>query len=147
MAPPTTTPRRRAALLAVLVGALFVGLVGMHHLMAGPSVAPSSLALPSVASPAASPAAPTAAPDLGSGRHGPEQPAPPGHGDHESSLLHLCLAVLTVVGALAAVLLLWRGGRMPSRAPGGRSHRPRPAPRAPPPTSPERLALLCVLRT
>lgn len=133
MTTPATSTSRRAILLAVLVGALFVGLVGMHHLTAAP---PGFTSSPSMAVGHPEP-----------GQDGPEQPSSSGHDHHEPSLLHLCLAVLTAVGALVVVLLLWRSDRPRLESATEHGDRPRPSPRAPPPTSPARLALLCVLRT
>lgn len=128
----TPLPGRRALLLALAIAGLIVGMVGMHHLAGtAPGHAPAAAGAPMAAAPG----------------HG-TAPAPDTSGDHPSALLHLCLAVLTVVGMLllpALVLLRISGvaaARPMTRLPwSGR------APRAPPRTAPDRLALLCVLRT
>lgn len=122
---------RRALMLAVVVAGLLVGLVGMHHLPVAPApdVAPVSHVVED--------------PSAGSG-----DPAPPhGGGDHESGLLHLCLAVLTAIAVLIAFVVGWRRTAAGSVVRQVAMSRPRTAPRAPPPTAPARLALLCVLRT
>ena len=118
--------RRRALLFAVVVTGLLLGLVGMHHLSTGPVAATHM-------SGSAAPADPM----------GPDRP---GRG-HDDGLLHLCLAVLTAVAVLVASAVAWSRLR-PRPAPRrfGAS-RLWTAPRAPPPTAPARLALLCVLRT
>lgn len=119
---------RRAVLLGALVAGLLLGLVGMHHLAMTPHSAATSTS------------AAMADPGMDPG------PAHPGD-DHGSALLHLCLAVLTALAVLLVPLVLWRWpgtARIAARA--GTSG-VRPAPRAPPPTAPARLALLCVLRT
>ncbi|MFB9386932.1 DUF6153 family protein [Pseudonocardia petroleophila] len=118
---------RRAVLLGVLVAGLFVGLVGMHHL----SVTPDSTGVSAVA---------MVESDMDPG------PAHSGE-DHESALLHLCLAVLTAVAVVLVSAVLWRRSDFAPVAPRAGRSGVRPAPRAPPATSPARLALLCVLRT
>lgn len=123
---------RRALLLAVGVTALLVGLVGMHHL---------SVAAQDTHAATAS----TQMTDTGM----PSDPAEPPHdgGGHDSGLLHLCLAVLTAVAVLVASAILWRRPRAVAIARRSSTSVLRTAPRAPPPTAPARLALLCVLRT
>lgn len=122
----------RSLLLALMVSGLLAGLVGMHHLVLGGPSGSMDVATPAPAE-----------------AHGPAPvPSPDPHGaDHGSSLLHLCLAVLTAVALLVVPLLVWWG-----RAEFGPTTRSRPVrassmPRAPPVTVPVRLALLCVLRT
>lgn len=122
---------RRALMLAVVVAGLLVGLVGMHHLAVGPApdMAPVSHT--------------TEDPLAGSG-----DPAPPHDGrTHEPGLLHLCLAILTAVVVLIASVVEWRRSGPLCSVRRVAMARPRTAPRAPPPTAPDRLALLCVLRT
>lgn len=136
----TSTPAaRRALLLTALVAVLFVGLVGMHHLST------ASLSGARHDAPAAS-SMETSSPAVDHGA--PERSRDQPHEDHAMSLLHLCLAVLTAIAVMAAALVAWRtrdvGGRRSARS---RSGRPRTSPRAPPPSAPARLALLCVLRT
>lgn len=123
---------RRALLLAVVVTGLFVGLVGMHHL--------------SVTQEVAAPAAATThmtAPDEPAGQPGPAHD----DGRHDSGLLHLCLAILTALAALVVSTVMWvlPTSVYTARRVGG--CRVDAGPRAPPPTAPARLALLCVLRT
>ncbi len=117
-------------MLAVVVAGLLVGLVGMHHLAVAPApdVAPVSHVVED--------------PPAGSG-----DPAPSHGGEHGSGLLHLCLAVLTVIAVLIASVVVWRRTAAGSVVRWVAMSRPRTAPRAPPPTAPARLALLCVLRT
>ncbi len=118
-------------MLAVIVAGLVVGLVGMHHLAVAPSL------------------------DVAPVSHMPEDPpaevgdAAPPHdgGTHESGLLHLCLAVLTAVAVLIASVVEWRRSSAEPSVRRVAMPRSRTAPRAPPPTAPARLALLCVLRT
>lgn len=131
---PSTMPLRgrRALLLALAVTGLIVGMVGMHHLAGtGPGHA----------------AATAGAPMAAGADHG-TAPMPDTSEDHPSALLHLCLAVLTVAGMLLlpALLLLRTAGTAPAR-PMTRLPWSGRAPRAPPRTAPDRLALLCVLRT
>lgn len=118
--------RRRALLLAVVVTGLLLGLIGMHHLAGGPAAA-THLSGP------VAPADPM----------GPDGPGP----GHDTGLLHLCLAILTAVAVLVVSAVAWS---RPAPATGPRrfgTSRLCTAPRAPPPTAPARLALLCVLRT
>lgn len=123
--------------MAALVALLFVGLVGMHHLSTASVNAPGHDV----------PASLTASPSLvDHAAPVPTHDRP--HEDYGASLLHLCLAVLTAVAVLAAVLVAWRTRdtvrrRSARRRPG----RTRTIPRAPPQSAPARLALLCVLRT
>lgn len=118
---------RRAIMLGVLVIGLLAGLVGMHHLSVTPDA--GSVAATAMSEPDTKP-----------------DPAHPGE-QHGSSLLHLCLAVLTAVAVLLASAVLWgRPGRVLS-TPRSRTSSSRTAPRAPPATAPARLALLCVMRT
>jgi hypothetical protein len=116
-------------LLAVVVAGLLVGLVGMHQLAVAPAAG----------------AAPVSHVTEGM----PVDPGGPPHGDdgHDRGLLHLCLAVLTAAAVLIVAVVLWRRGRPRSVVRRVARARPRTAPRAPPPTAPARLALLCVLRT
>lgn len=126
--------RRRGFLLALMVTGLLAGLVGMHHL--------------SVTGPHSASAAASSAPAM-AGDHAtaPMPPSEPTGGDHGSALLHLCLAVLTVVTMVVVPLLLW-WGRLPAVAAAvRRSARAAATSRAPPRPAPTRLALLCVLRT
>lgn len=124
---------RRAFMLAVVVTALLFGLVAMHHLSVTTGAAPAAVGV----------SAPMSGPE------GPAMPAGPGHGDpgHEAGLLHLCLAVLTAVAVLVVSAVLWFQSPRPALARRFGASRLRTAPRAPPPTAPVRLALLCVLRT
>lgn len=122
-----------AILLALVLGGVLAGLVGMHHLAMAP--APTAAAAPFGTSEAMAPM------DV-------PQPAPEhGGGDHTSTLLHLCLAVLTAAAMLAVVLLLWPRPFGPVLVPGLFVARVDTASRAPPLTAPQRLALLCVSRT
>lgn len=129
----TVLQGRRALMLAVVVTGLLVGLVGMHHLSVAPQDTYATMA-------------PTQMVDAGM----PSDPAaPPPHdgGGHDSGLLHLCLAVLTAVAVLIVSAVLWRRPRAVATVRRVGTSVPRTAPRAPPPTAPARLALLCVLRT
>lgn len=123
--------RRRALLLAAVVLGLFIGLVGMHHLSIGPlSIGPAEA---THMSGSAAPADPM----------GPDRPDP----GHDNAVAHLCLAILTAVAVLVVSAVSWSrpGPTSPPRRFG--ATRLWTAPRAPPPTAPARLALLCVLRT
>jgi hypothetical protein len=137
MVTSSTPATRRAHLLAALVAVLFVGLVGMHHLSTASSDAPRHDAA------ASSTAAPSAV-DHDASDQSRDRP----HEGHALSLLHLCLAVLTAIAVIAAVLVAWRTGDIGERRSAKNCwSRPRTAPRAPPASAPARLALLCVLRT
>lgn len=144
---------RGAFLLAVVVTGLLLGLVGMHHLSVAPHSgaslpgAPHSAAsLPGTSppdahgGPAAAASHPAAAPLDG--------PVPPDDdGGHGSEVLHLCLAVLTALAILVVSTAVWWLPRPLTAARRVGVSRRWTAPRAPPPTAPARLALLCVLRT
>lgn len=123
---------RRAFMLAVVVTGLLMGLVGMHHL--------------SVAS-EASTAVPASSHMSDPGTPSDRQESPHDGGGHDSGLLHLCLAILAAVAVLVASGVLWRLSRPVTKARRVGTSGLRTAPRAPPPTAPARLALLCVLRT
>lgn len=131
---------RRVVLLAALVIGLVTGLIGMHHLTAGDS-GPHRV----VAEAGTAESMPAPAPDATMHRDDmPDAPAPAEHGD--TGLWHLCLAIVTGIALVGAVLVQWRTGATPTARPSSRTSRPAPAPRAPP-SAPARLALLCVLRT
>jgi hypothetical protein len=139
MVTATATVARRALLLAALLAVLFIGLVGMHHLSTPTTGAPHHDVAAASSPVAASTTFAHSAPDPA-----PERP----HEEHAPSLLHLCLAVLTSIAAVAAVLVAWRPwDTVVRRASTSHTGRPRTVPRAPPPSAPARLALLCVLRT
>lgn len=126
-------PGHRALLLALAVTGLIMGMVGMHHLAGtGPGHAP----------------APAGAPMAAGQDHG-TAPVPDTSEGHPSALLHLCLAVLTVAGMLIlpALVLLLTWGLAAAARPMTRLPWSGRAPRAPPRTAPDRLALLCVMRT
>lgn len=128
-------------MLAALVIGLLTGLIAMHHLVAGESGLHWSVASVSDAE-----SMPAPAPDAAMQRDDiPDVPAPAGHGD--TGLLHLCLAILTGIALVIAVMVEWRRGVLPTARRLSRASRPVPAPRAPPPSAPARLAMLCVLRT
>lgn len=132
----------RAVVGRAVLAVLFTGLVGMHH------IAPVADRAPSGVSQHERAVAAPVEPGAGTVAH-VSTPSPPGsHEDHVVSLLHLCLAVLTAIAVLAAVLLVWRARRDHGRSSAPRrAGWPRTAPRAPPPSTSARLALLCVLRT
>ncbi|SEP50415.1 DUF6153 family protein [Amycolatopsis saalfeldensis] len=101
------TPRSAAAPVAflarwMLLGAVMLGVVAMHH-VAAPDGADMPMAGVSM----------TAVSVAGvSMTHGVEAAAPAGMDGAMHSMLHLCLAVLlAVAGLLLAVLLMWRAGR------------------------------------
>lgn len=120
-------------MLAVVVIGLLAGLVGMHHL----TVAAEPSTAVTASSPTSDPHVPSD--ESGSSRDGE---------GHDSGLFHLCLAILTVFAVfVASASALWQRQHpvtMAGRAPAFWSGT---TPRAPPPTAPARLALLCVLRT
>lgn len=120
---------RRALLLAVVVTGLLAALVAMHHL----AVAPAG---------DATVAAPIRTSDPGMPHDDPSHDG----GGHDS-LLHLCLAVVVGVATLVAAAMLWPRSRPIAATRRVVGSALRSAPRAPPPTAPARLALLCVLRT
>ncbi|MDN5750215.1 MAG: DUF6153 family protein [Pseudonocardia sp.] len=122
---------RRTLLLAGLVTGLLLGLVAMHHL----SVAPEGPVPAAAMSHAAAPAAHDS------------PPSPHDGGAYDTGLLHLCLAILTAVAVLVVSTAAWRRQGPLTRARRAAVSRLWTAPRAPPPTAPARLALLCVLRT
>lgn len=124
---------RRTFLLGVVVFGLLFGLVAMHHLSIATGEAPVAVAV--------SMDMPDAAP--------PTAPDGPGHDEsgHDSGLFHLCLAILTAVAVLVVSAVMWFRPRAVSVCPRSGGSWLRTAPRAPPPTAPVRLALLCVLRT
>lgn len=119
--------------MLAVVAALLFGLVAMHNLSVTTGAAPAAVGVS------------THMP----GPEGPAMPAGPDHGDpgHETGLLHLCLAVLTAVAVLIVSAVMWFRTPPPTPARRFGASRLRTAPRAPPPTAPVRLALLCVLRT
>lgn len=152
--PPVRTPRR-ALLLVALLGVLIAGVIGTHHFIVLPAAGSASgtVSVEVVSSAPGHPAAvqPLDVP-LAHGwliEHGVEDRTawPESHADHETSLLHLCLAVLTTLGVLAALVTAWQGCIRTTRVEIRAVGRPDTAPRSPPPTAPVRLALLCVLRT
>lgn len=131
-------------MLAVLVVGLLCGLVVMHHVFAADShVAATSVSV-STSVHAAIPGA-AGLPQL-------VDPQGASHGDDrdggvDSSLLHLCLAILTGVALVLAMSLGWRRIVYWSARSAVQVVRPAPTPCAPPPTAPARLALLGVMRT
>lgn len=131
-------------MFGVLVVCLLSGLVVMHHVSAAGShgaattmsgagsvdaAVPGVAALPRLADPQG-----VSHPDDGDGGVG-------------SILLHLCLAILTGAALILAASLGWRRTVYWSIRSALQAIRPAPAPRAPPPSAPARLALLCVMRT
>lgn len=146
----------RAVLLVLAVTGMLLGLVGMHQMAAPPMASGPGMAIGHSA-PGPLPGSgvelgPTP-PAMGSGAHGAVQNPPPGQpsapsGGHDSALLHMCLAVLIAVAVfgLSVLLVRWWRDHVTATVPAQVS-RAGPAPRAPPPTAPARLALLCVLRT
>lgn len=134
---------RRALMLAVLVVGLLAGLVAMHHLSAAVS-GPHGAVVPVNGAESAH----AAVPDISVGMQRDDNQGSPPASDHgDTGLLHLCLAILTGVAVVVAAMLEWRIGATSTARPPVGSIRPVPAPRAPPPSAPARLALLCVLRT
>lgn len=133
-------PRVRGCLLALAIAGLALGLIGMHHVLLRGATPQAAVveSVPMMVEPGGSPSGHLPAVDA---------PMSDRHADHLADLLHLCLAVL--IGVLALVIALFlvrRGGdelphvvRITWSSAGGS--------RAPPPTVPRRLALLCVLRT
>lgn len=131
-------------MLALLVACLLSGLVAMHHVSAagthGTAASmdvpdPVHAAIPGVA----------ALPQLGDPQGG--SPTDDRDDGVDSSLLHLCLAIMTGVVLIIASSPGWRRIAYRSVWSAVRLLRPAPAPRAPPPSAPARLALLCVMRT
>ncbi|MBW0109201.1 hypothetical protein I4I84_10755 [Pseudonocardia sp. KRD-182] len=134
---------RRAVMLAVLVIGLLAGLIAMHHLSADVS-GPHRTAGPGSDAESAQ----ASGPDADALMQRDDMPGAPVPGDHtDTGLLHLCLAILTGVAIIIATMLEWRRSVTPRPRPPLRASRPMPTPRAPPPSAPARLALLCVLRT
>ncbi|MBW0088671.1 hypothetical protein I4I73_05990 [Pseudonocardia sp. KRD-184] len=134
------TPRVSGWLLALAVAGLVLGLIGMHHVLLTGTT-------PQVA--VVEPVSVMTEPAGSEPGHGSAAGAPVSdrHADHLADLLHLCLAVL--FGALVVVIalfLLRGGGDGPSHIV-GMTWSSAGGSRAPPPTVPRRLALLCVLRT
>lgn len=129
---PAASAVHRALLLAALTAVLLVGLIGMHHV--------------SVLSDAQPPMSTVSEPAVPLG-HDDGDLTSERQDDHGTALLHLCLAVLTAFGTVLAVLVAWPARRSVAWPTIRRGSRPRTSPRAPPPTAPARLALLCVLRT
>lgn len=121
---------------AAIVLALLAGLVGMHQLPVAGMHDRAATALPAPASPGVA----TVAHPETSALHRDHS----GDGDH-GGLLHLCLAVLTALGLLAAAAALLGLVRHPVPALRNRTQ-VRIRPRGPPPPVPRRLAQLCVLR-
>lgn len=139
--------RRRAVMLAVLVIGLLAGLIAMHHLSAGLSGTHQTVVS---VSDAGSAHAPTSGADAAMQRDDMQgaparTPVPTDHSD--TGLLHMCLAILIGVVVVIAAMPGWRWSVTPIVRPPLRASRPVPASRAPPPSAPARLALLCVLRT
>jgi hypothetical protein len=134
-------------MLAALVFGLLAGLIAMHHLFAGVAGPHRTVVSVSEATPAhaSAPAADDAMQGDDMAGEPVRAPAPADHGD--TGLLHLCLAILTGVAIIIVAILEWRRSVTPTARPLLRASRPVPAPRAPPPSAPARLALLCVLRT
>ncbi|MFJ9779107.1 DUF6153 family protein [Amycolatopsis sp. NPDC101161] len=123
----------------LLLCALALGVVAMHHV--GMANAAGGTAMHAMSAPG--PQAATAPPETGSGEHDPGMPG----GLHD--VLHLCLAVLCAAGALlltVAVLLgtSWFTTTFP-RAPGSRGSPSRGRP--PDGNGRTILTSLCVLRT
>lgn len=130
-------------MLAVLVIGLLAGLIAMHHLSAGVSGAHRTAMSAGDAE-----SGQVSALDSDGSMPGDGMPGAPLRGDHTATgLLHLCLAILTGVAIILAALVQWRWAVSPTARPSLRPPRPVPTPRAPPPSAPARLALLCVLRT
>ncbi|MCY7341419.1 MAG: DUF6153 family protein [Pseudonocardia sp.] len=122
--------KQRLLLLAMLVAGLLAGLVGTHHM---PVEQPRTSAAMRV------------------GQHGDQTPAPARHDDHNSgdhsALVHLCVAILAAGALIVLTMMMWRMPVVVLRVAPARTSRARSTPRAPPATAPDRLALLCVLRT
>lgn len=135
----STRAKHRAPLWALLC-ALVLGLLGMHHL--------STDGAEHTHTPAAGAAASTMAmPSPGQLSAQAQAMAASEHETNSHNVLHLCLAVLCAVSALIGIVLLHKGGRrlhLPGacRAPARAFwHRP-----ARPPTGPDLLSSICVLR-
>lgn len=130
----------------VLLCALALGVLGMHHLSA-PARGHDAVDGHGVAAAPVAHAVPLPMPDPGCCPALDPAPPAPDHGGGHDLLAHLCLAILAAtVGIGLSLLLLWgrrarRSTGPPGAAAGGGRH-PRPPPR---PTS-TRLASLCVLR-
>ncbi|MBP2366765.1 DUF6153 family protein [Pseudonocardia parietis] len=144
--------RRHGLQLVLLIGSVLFGLVGMHALVV-PATAPATDTGHQVAI-AASVAGPTdhradaaTAPSAPVPAAATHHPMSADHGEHDTHLLHLCLAVLAAVGLalVAAWLLLGRLMLPVSVTPARQRARDMPAQRPPP--VPRRLAQLCVMRT
>lgn len=119
-------------LLALVVGWLLAGLVGMHHLSIAVPGEPGPIHVAAAAGGHDIPAQP--------------QPAPGPHDEHGGTVLHLCVAVLTTFALLVPVLLVLL------RTPSGSIQlvtwmRGPTNSWAPPFPSSRHLAQLCVLRT
>lgn len=129
MNPTGHLDRQRLLLLAMLVAGLLAGLVGTHHMPVEQATTSAAMQV---------------------GRHD-QTPAPARHDDHDSedhsALVHLCVAILAAGTLIAFTMLMWRIPIVVLRMAPARAPRARSTPRAPPPTAPDRLALLCVLRT
>lgn len=117
----------RSVLLALLVGLLSSGLVGMHHLAVG-----------------GGPGEPSGTSAMTHGTGEPSRPVEQERpSDAGTALLHLCLAVLAVVAVLVVALVLWwypapspvpavaAASRVRTRPPGSASRRARPSRLAP----------------
>ncbi len=136
-------------LLAALVTGLLAGLIAMHHLSTG---LPGPHGTAMAASDAQSVQALVQDPDAGMQRDemrqdGTQRGTPPPAPHADAGILHLCLAILTGFAIVIAAMTPWRRGTTPALRSSRRPAQPVPAPRAPPPSAPARLALLCVLRT
>jgi Family of unknown function (DUF6153) len=130
---PVISPARTGILRWILLCALTLGVVGMHHLMAPE---PDDAATASPAGPSMS---------MGVEAHAVlSAPAEPMSGKHE--MLHFCLAIL--VAAVAVLARLWfRCGRSMPWCSGISTNAACPARDPPrPPRSADFLSALCVLR-
>lgn len=129
-------------MLAVLVIGLLAGLIAMHHTAGVSGPHRTVVSVGDVESAHAS------ASDADALMQRDDMPRAPIPGDHTvTGLLHLCLAILTGVAIIIAMMLEWRRSVTPRALSPLRASRPVTTPRAPPPSAPARLALLCVLRT
>lgn len=125
----------RALLLALAAIALLTGMIGMHHMAVTSGETPPVLAW--------------GTPATGDDENGSTpSPAPKPHDDHESGLLHLCLAVLTAMAMIIGpIVMRWRMSAVIAPWPATPQARPAEQPRAPPPSASARLAVLGVSRT
>ncbi|MFC4605687.1 DUF6153 family protein [Rhodococcus kronopolitis] len=131
---------RPAGPVAFLLGALVLGLLAMHHVLAA---TPAAQSIPHAAAPHSA-STPTASAHAVDAAQNPDTPA--GHGDSHH-VLNPCVAVLAAAPLLALALLSFGVPTNLIRIPRRRTHPTRSSGRGPPflPTS-ARLASLCVLR-